>query len=189
MSLFRFGKIVSTLLLTAALGLPQQAKSPAAPGMTLTTAAFADGSEIPGKYTQSVPSPVSPSLEWSNVPANVASFVLLMHDPDVAVQKKTDDVLHWLMVNIPGSMRSLPEGVPVGAQGPEGSVQLKNAGGVNGYRGPGAPAAGPYHHYTLELFALDSRLDLGPEATRADVLRSIDGHILAKAVLVGRFHR
>jgi phosphatidylethanolamine-binding protein (PEBP) family uncharacterized protein len=58
-----------------------------------------------------------------------------------------------------------------------------------GYRGPGAGAAGPYHHYTFELYALDTKLDLGPDATRADVLKAMDGHILGKAALVGRFHR
>ena len=52
-----------------------------------------------------------------------------------------------------------------------------------------APAVGPHHHYTIELFALDTKLDLGPDATRADVLKAIDGHILGKGVLVGRFHR
>ncbi len=55
--------------------------------------------------------------------------------------------------------------------------------------GPGAPAAGPDHHYTFELFALDTKLDLGPDATRAEVLKAMEGHILGKAVLVGRFHR
>jgi phosphatidylethanolamine-binding protein (PEBP) family uncharacterized protein len=55
--------------------------------------------------------------------------------------------------------------------------------------GPGAPAAGPYHHYTFELFALDTKLELGPDATRDDVLKAMQGHILGKAVLEGRFHR
>ena len=55
--------------------------------------------------------------------------------------------------------------------------------------GPGAPAGGTPHHYTFELFALDTKLDLGPDAARADVLKAIDGHILGKGVLVGRFHR
>ena len=165
-------------------------KGPAGPGLTLTTSAFADGSEIPPKYTQSDPNAVSPKLEWSNVPANTASFVLILHDPDVSMQKKTDDVLHWMIFNIPGTARELPEGVPAGtAQLPDGTVQAKNLRGQPGYMGPGAPPAGPHHHYTFELFALDTKLDLGPDATRPEVLKAIDGHILAKAVLVGRFHR
>jgi len=48
---------------------------------------------------------------------------------------------------------------------------------------------GPYHHYTFELFALDIKLNLGPDATRADVFNAMNGHILGKAVLGGRFHR
>ena len=186
---------LSAILLTAGLSpvMPQDkgapGKAPPRPGLTLTTTAFADGAEIPGKYTQSDPSPVSPKLEWTNVPPNTVSFVLIMHDPDVAIQRKTDDVLHWMAFNIPGTARELPEGVPATASLPDGTVQAKNLRGGIGFMGPGAPAVGPHHHYTFELFALDTKLDLGPDATRADVLKAIDGHILGKGVLVGRFHR
>jgi len=157
--------------------------------MTLTTPAFSDGDEVPPKYTQSSPNPISPKLEWTNVPANTAASVLIMHDPDVALQKSLNDQLHWLVINIPGDARELPEAVPPDAKRPDGSVQGKNGGGVIGYRGPGAPAVGPHHHYTWELFALDAKLDVPDDATRADVLKAMDGHILGKAVLVGRFHR
>ena len=176
-------------LATFALAQNPPTKAPARPGLTLTTTAFTDGSEIPTKYTQSVPQPISPYLEWTNVPPNTASFALIMHDPDVAVQRKIDDVLHWLVFNIPPTAHELPEGVPADAKLPDGTIQCKNQGGVVGYRGPGAPAAGPHHHYTWELFALDIKLDLTPDATRADVLKVMDGHILGKGVLVGRFHR
>lgn len=166
-----------------------QPKAPAKPGLTLVSTAFEDGAVIPSKYTQSDPSPVSPKLEWSNVPANTATFVLILHDPDVAIQKKTDDVLHWMAFNIPGTARELAEGEPPTAQLPDGTIQAKNLRGGVGFMGPGAPAVGPYHHYTFELFALDTKLDLGADATRADVLKAMDGHIVGKGVLVGRFHR
>jgi Raf kinase inhibitor-like YbhB/YbcL family protein len=188
-------RVTTLLIATALVGAVRLADAQGqrggqtGPGLTLTTSAFPDGGEIPARFTQSAQSPVSPKLEWTNVPANTVSFVLIMHDPDVAVQRKIDDVLHWLVFNIPGSARDLPEGVPPTAQMPDGIVQGKNQGGVVGYRGPGAPAAGPHHHYTWELFALDTKLELGPDATRADVLKAIDGHILGKAVLTGRFHR
>ncbi|MDQ6698743.1 MAG: YbhB/YbcL family Raf kinase inhibitor-like protein [Acidobacteriota bacterium] len=164
-------------------------KGPAGPGLTLTTSAFADGAEIPQKFTQSVPNPVSPKLEWTNVPAGTVAFVLHMHDPDVARQKTTEDQLHWMLLNIPGSAHELAEGISADPKLPDGSIQIKNGGNTVGYRGPGAPAAGPHHHYTFELYALDAKVDLGPDATRADVLKALDGHILGKAVLVGRFHR
>jgi Raf kinase inhibitor-like YbhB/YbcL family protein len=166
-----------------------QGRGPAVPGLTLTTPAFEDGGIIPNKYTQADPAPVSPKLEWTNVPANTVSFVLIMHDPDVAIQRRVDDVLHWMAFNIPGTAKELPENVAATASMPDGTVQAKNLRGAVGYMGPGAGAAGPHHHYTWELYALDAKLELTPDATRADVLKAMDGHILGKGVLMGRFKR
>jgi Raf kinase inhibitor-like YbhB/YbcL family protein len=167
--------------------------APNAPGgclqcLTLTTPAFDDGSIIPPKFTQSVSNPISPELQWSVVPSGTVSFLLILHDPDTSPNKGTDDVLHWLIFNIPGTSRGLPEGVPGTPRLADGSIQLKNRKAFVGYLGPGALAGRPYHHYTFELFALDTTLNLGPDATRADVMQAVNGHILAKGSLVGRFH-
>ena len=163
---------------------------PAAAPMTLTTAAFADGAEIPLKYTQAGEQ-TSPALTWSNAPANTVSFVLHMHDLEVARNRTTDDQVHWLVWNVPGSSTGLPQGVPQGAELPDGSRQTSASGPV--YRGPGAPANGPMHHYTFEIFALDTKLDVQPAAdafeTRTIVMKAMQGHILGKAVYMGRFHR
>jgi Raf kinase inhibitor-like YbhB/YbcL family protein len=165
-------------------------RGPARPGLTLTSTAFPDGSEIPVKYTSAAPMPVSPELSWTNVPMGTVTFVLLMHDPDVVFNKSAEtDVTHWIVWNIPGTARGLPENVPPTAQMPDGMIQGKNQGNVVGFRGPGAPAVGPPHHYTFELYALDTKLDLGPDASRADVMKAINGHILAKALYMGRFKR
>ena len=85
--------------------------------MTLTTTAWPDGGMIPVKHTQ-VGAEVSPALAWSNVPDNTQSFVLMVHDVDAAVGNGTDDVLHWMLWNIPAATRSLPEGVPRGRSSP-----------------------------------------------------------------------
>ena len=180
---------ISTAVPAPAKAQAPQAAAPAVPGLTLTSPAFEDGSVIPPKFTQSVTDFVSPKLQWINVPPNTVSFVLIAHDPDVALDKKIGDVLHWMAFNIPGTAGGLPEGVPANAQLADGTIQAKNRRGAIGYLGPGAPAVGPYHHYTFELFALDTKLSLGADATRADVLAAIDGHILGKGVLVGRFHK
>ena len=188
-------RLILTILAVYAAGTASvqqaaaQPKAPARPGLTLTSSAFEDGAVIPNKYTQSDPNPISPKLDWTNVPSGVVSFALIMHDPDTAPQKKVEDILHWMAFNIPGSATGLPEGVPATATLPDGTVQAKSFRGAGGYMGPGAGAAGPYHHYTLELFALDTKLDLGPDGTRADVLKAMDGHVLAKAAVTGRFHR
>jgi len=165
-------------------------KGTAGPPLTLTTPAFADGTDIPAKFTQVAGDMVvSPKVDWTNTPAGTQTFVLLMHDPDVARNRTTDDQTHWIVWNIPGAAKGLPENVPAQPTLPDGSVQGKNGGDTVGYRGPGAPATGPRHHYTLELFALDTKLDLGPDTPRADVIKAISGHILGKAVYVGLFHR
>ena len=183
---------VAVLAFTVTLALPQGKGggkgAPKGPGMALSSPDFQDGGIIPDKYTQAVPMPVSPRLEWTNVPANTESFVLIMHDPDNALNKGTDDVLHWIMFNIPGTARSLAGGLPSDAKLPDGTIQAKGIRNV-GYMGPGNAAINPYHHYTLELFALDDKLALGPEATRAEIMKAMEGHTTGKAVLVGRFKR
>lgn len=164
--------------------------------MTLSTSAWPDGGTIPVKYTQAGDQ-VSPALSWSNVPAGTASFVLLFHDIDAAVGDGTDDVLHWLVWNIPGTATSLAEGMPQGTQLPGGMRQISVSGPY--YRGPGAPAAGPPHHYVFELFALDTMLNVQPAAqipgvnpgveTRAAVFKAMAGHVRGKAVYAGLFRR
>lgn len=173
-----------------ALAQAPNAPAKARPGLTLKTTAFVDGGIIPDKYTQAaVGTAVSPRLTWTHVPAGTVSFALIVHDPDTSLMRTTNQVLHWMIFNIPGNARSLPEGVPAQAQLPDGAVQAVNTHKSVGYVGMGAPAAGPYHHYTFELFALDIKLALGPDATQADVLKAMDGHILGKGILVGLFHR
>lgn len=159
--------------------------------MTLTTSAWADGAVIPARHAQQG-GDVSPPLSWSNVPETAASFVLVVHDLDAATGTGTDDTLHWLVWNIPGSARALPEGVPQGATLADGSRQI-SATGPN-YRGPAAPASGPPHHYVFELFALDAMLDVPavgatPAQTRAAVMAAMAGHVRGKAVYTGMYKR
>jgi Raf kinase inhibitor-like YbhB/YbcL family protein len=172
---------------TAGLTLAQQAGPPPTP-MGLTSSAFTDGGIIPDKYTQAVPAPVSPALAWTGAPAGTQSFALVVDDPDTALQRTTNEVLHWAAFNIPATANALPEGVPNEATLPDGTVQPINTGKKNGFMGPGA-RGNVYHHYTFQLYALDTKLSLGPDATRAQIMAAMDGHVLAKAVLVGRFHR
>ncbi len=160
----------------SALAQPKAGGPPPGPGLTLTSPDFEDGGVIPNKYTQADPNPISPKLEWTHVPPGTVSFALILHDPDVAIQKKNDDVLHWMIFNIPGRTRELPEGIAGLARLPDGSVQALNQAKKIGYMGMAANVAGPYHHYTFELFALDTKLKLGPDATQADLLKGMNGY-------------
>ncbi len=177
----------------AAPGGPGRGRGPQTPPLLMTSSAWEDGGVIPDKYTQAAgPTAPSPELKWSQVPMGTQSFVLLMHDPEPVLNKGSKmDITHWLIWNIPGTATGLAEGT---AQGdlPDGSRQISLR--SNGYMGPGAPA-GPYHHYTFELYALDTKLDIAsgtPQQaadTRNAVVNAMDGHVLGKAVLVARFHR
>jgi Raf kinase inhibitor-like YbhB/YbcL family protein len=182
------------LLMVAGL-LPvaaQQGAPPAAPPgpqFLMSSPAYSDGGEIPVKYSCSAkPSAVSPALEWTNVPKGATSFTLIFHDPDAHPGKGMSDVTHWIVWNIPATVTQLPEGVAASPKMDDGAIQGKNIRGVNGYQGP-CPPPGKPHHYTFELYVLDTTLDLGPDASRADVLKAMDGHIIGKAVYVGFFHR
>jgi Raf kinase inhibitor-like YbhB/YbcL family protein len=166
------------------------------PAMLLTIEGFSDGGYIPIKISQAAPGVppgggTSPAMHWSQIPAGTQSFVLNMHDIDVTRNKTTDDQAHWLVWNIPGNATSLAEGMPKGSQLPDGSYQISVSGPM--YRGPGAGADGPFHHYVFELYALDIKLDVAPTTdafeTRAQVIAAIQGHILGKAVYGGLFRR
>jgi len=186
-----------SLIATAATAAAQQrGGAPAAPAMTMTVAGFADGGQIPVKYSQAAPGVavgegLSPAITWTNVPAGTQSFVLNMHDMEVARNKTTDDQAHWVVWNIPANATGLPEGVPKGRQLADGAFQHSATGEM--YRGPGAPATGPPHHYMFEIYALDTKLDVMPGAdafaSRASVMQAMQGHILGKAVYGGLFKR
>ena len=180
----------SAVILSAQAPAGQRGGTPPPPAMTLTSSAWPDGGVIPVKYTQAGEQ-VSPELKWTNTPPGTQSFMLNMHDPEVARNKTTDDQAHWVMWNIPAMATGLPEGVPSGADRPDGSHQISASGPV--YRGPGAGANGPMHHYTFEIYALDTKLDVAATQdafeTRAMVMKAMQGHILGKAVYMGLFKR
>jgi len=188
--------IIGGAATAAAFQAPGGQRGPVAPPMTMTVSGFSDGGQIPVKFSQAAEGVAtgegtSPAITWANAPAATQSFFLHMHDMDLARNKTTDDQPHWVLWNIPGTATGLPEGVAKGSPRPDGSQQISATGPM--YRGPGAGANGPFHHYVFELFALDTKLDVqaGADAfeTRANVMKAIQGHILAKAVYGGLFKR
>ena len=185
-----------TVLLSAQGGPPKGGPVPASSAMTLTVSGFPDGGQIPVKFSQAAPGVAagegtSPAMNWANAPPGTQSFFLHMHDLDLARNKTTDDQAHWVLWNIPATATGLPEGVPKGSQLPDGSYQISATGPM--YRGPGAAASGPLHHYVFELYALDIKVDVKPAADafemRTNVIKAIQGNILAKAVYGGLFRR
>jgi Raf kinase inhibitor-like YbhB/YbcL family protein len=158
--------------------------------MTLT-GPWPDGSLIPTAFSQAGRDQ-SPALTWQNVPEGVTSFTLVVHDLDAPLTSGTDDLLHWMVWNIPATATSLPAGVPQGPTLADGSRQIGASGPY--YRGPAAPASGPAHHYVFELYALDTAIDVAPAgespaATRAAVMAAMAGHVRGKGVYTGLYKR
>ncbi len=158
------------------------------PPMVITSIGFDDGGVLQSQFSGLSANPVSPPLSWVNPPNGTVSYVLQIRDMEPLRDRNFVDVIHWFAFNIPGSSTSLAQGVPTTATLPDGTVQLANFSGKPGFIAPGAPP-GAYHHYLVELFALDTALPLSTTASRDQVLAAMSGHILGKAVTTFRFHR
>jgi Raf kinase inhibitor-like YbhB/YbcL family protein len=150
------------------------------PPLLMTTDAFPDGGIVPQKYAGR--GGVQPGFKFSGAPEGTMSYAIIFHDIDVSLKGSTGDVLHWIVWNIPASASGIPEGsVPTGA------VVGRGITGQNAYFGPGAPPGPRYHHYVFELYALNANLDLPATAGREELLKAMEGKIVAKAAYVGRY--
>lgn len=151
-----------------------QAKS-----MKLQSSAFWEGELIPRKYCCDGED-ISPPLMWTEVPEETHSFALICDDPDAPV----GTFVHWVLYNLPADSRAISEGASVSQSG---GIQGKNDFGKLGYGGPCPPSG--THRYFFKLYALDTLLNLKPGAKKADLVKAIEGHILATAELMGRYSR
>jgi len=148
--------------------------------LAVSSTSFPDGGEIPAKYAGQ--QGVSPQLSWTGAPAGTMSYVVIMHDVDAAIPagSLSNDISHWVVWNIPASSTSISEGGPV----PSGANQYSLRGPQ--YMGPAPPPGHPYHHYILQIYALNSTLDVPAGAMRADVEKAMEGKIIARGAYVGR---
>jgi hypothetical protein len=158
--------------------------------LKLESSAFQHGQPIPVDYTGDGRD-VSPPLSWSGVPEGTAEFALICDDPDAP---SAEPWVHWLIYKIPGSARSLPEGIPGQArvQDPRDAMQGRNSwtsGSTMGYRGPAPPEGSGAHHYHFRLYALDAPINLRAGMDKKALLNAMRGHILAEGELIGTYER
>jgi Raf kinase inhibitor-like YbhB/YbcL family protein len=150
---------------------------------TLASPAFRSGAAIPDRYTCRG-SDDSPALVWTGLPAEAASFAIIMDDPDAPA----GTWVHWVIWNIPATSHLLQANVTRGGTLADGAMQGKNGFGKVGYNGP-CPPPGKTHRYFFRLYALDSKLTLQPGATRKELDDAMKGHILGKAEHMGTYFR
>jgi Raf kinase inhibitor-like YbhB/YbcL family protein len=155
--------------------------------LDVASSAFADENPIPAKYSADGDN-VSFPIAWSNQPDDTKSWAVMIEDPDAPFPKP---FVHWLIYNIPAQLRSLPEGVPNDGvvMSMQGIAQGKNSKLEIGYTGPKPPKGDGEHHYHVEVYALDSFLNLGAGAGRADLESAMKGHVLSKGEIVGTYAR
>jgi hypothetical protein len=155
--------------------------------MELISPAFQYGAAIPARHTCDGDD-ASPPLQWSGVPPGTRSLALIMEDPDAPA----GTWVHWVLYGLPAGLESLPEDFPKSERLTDGAMHGA-CWGVDrfsrvGYHGPCPPPGNP-HRYVFTLYALDADAGLPPRRTKADLLRAMKGHVLAQAVLVGRYGR
>ncbi len=149
--------------------------------MKLNSPAFGHEGKIPTQYTCDGEN-INPPLSILEVPGATQSLVLIMEDPDVPKNLKEDGMWdHWVIFNIPPDLREILEG-----KEPEGTAGT-GTNGEPGYYGPCPPDR--EHRYFFKLFALDTKLELPEGATKAEVEKAMNGHILDETHLMGRYER
>jgi Raf kinase inhibitor-like YbhB/YbcL family protein len=150
----------------------------------LTSDAFANGQSIPAKYS-CIGRNISPPLTWNEPPAGTQSFALIVDDPDAPGRTW----VHWVLYNIKPDRRSLHEDLPITGKNidPNAIYVGKNSSGAIGYQGPCPPSG--THRYFFKLYALDTGIGLLPGATKEQLLKEMDGHILAQTELMGTFSK
>jgi Raf kinase inhibitor-like YbhB/YbcL family protein len=152
-------------------------------GLELKSSAFKDGEFVPEKFT-CLGENISPPLRWSGAPDGTRSYALIMDDPDAP----RGTWVHWVIYNIPENISSLEENLPRNNVLADGSKQGANSFNWIGYGGP-CPPSGPRHRYIFTLYALDTRVNIPPGATKGVLLMRMKGHVLAQGVLTGLFKR
>lgn len=143
----------------------------------ITSSAFNEGDKIPRLFTCDDKN-VSPPLDWTGVPSNAESLVIIMDDPDAPA----GDWVHWVLYDLKPDLKGLKQGMT------ENGIAGQNDFRRTGYGGP-CPPKGSTHRYYIKIYAVDAKLGLQEGASRTQVEKLMKGHILAQGQLVGRYGR
>ncbi len=153
--------------------------------MEIQSSAFKDGGRIPVQYVMKAAGGknVSLPLTWKDVPPGTKSLALSIIDPHPVAQ----NWVHWLVVNIPPDVTSLPEGAS-GKKMPPGAAELKNSFGGTGYGGPQPPAGSGDHPYVVTLYALNvAKLDVPVSTSLSAFKKALEGKVIGTTSITGMY--
>jgi len=148
----------------------------------ITSSAFENEGMIPAKYTCDG-ADVSPPLQWESIPDGAKSVALICDDPDAPM----GTFVHWVVFNVPADAKQLNENVPGDEILANGAKQGTSDFGRIGYGGPCPP--GGTHRYFFKIYALDAQVDLEAGASKSELLKAMEGHIVAQGQLIGKYKR
>jgi len=150
--------------------------------MEIKSTAFKEGGMIPVKYTCDS-TDISPPLSWDSIPEGAKSLALICDDPDAPA----GTWVHWVLYDLPPDVKELPENVPPQKELENGAKQGITDFRKIGYGGPCPP--GGTHRYFFKLYALDKKLKQEAGLTKAQLLKAMEGHVLAESKLMGKYKR
>ena len=177
-------RIAAALALTLAAG---PASAQAGGALRLTSSAFPSGEALPARHTCDGED-LSPPLAWSDPPAGTKSFALVVDDPDAPDPKAPRTVwVHWIVYDLPADARALREALRSAGDLPKGARMGRNDWGKPDWRGPCPPVG--RHRYVHKLYALDLLLGERGALTKRELEAAMDGHVLARAELIGTYER
>lgn len=171
-----------SLLLLAVMNIYAGDSTSSEMSFKITSKAFVDYGFIPVIYTCSGKN-ISPPLAWSNIPEKTKSLAIVCDDPDAP----SGVWVHWVVFNIPATVKSLMEEQSLQKEFPNGMKQGSNDSKKIGYSGPCPPSG--VHRYFFKIYALDQKLKLEAGATKAQLLKAMEKHIIAEAQLIGKFKK
>jgi Raf kinase inhibitor-like YbhB/YbcL family protein len=168
-----------------ALGAGCAKTSAAMPSLSVSSTAFNNGELMPARFTCEGNN-TSPPIAWSEPPAGTQSLALIIDDPDAPDPQaaKRSTFVHWVVYNLSPATRAMSEGTNAA---PAGALDGRNDFGNTRYGGPCPPKG--RHRYFIKVFALDGRLPDLKQPHALDLEKAMDGHILARGVLMGTYEK
>jgi Raf kinase inhibitor-like YbhB/YbcL family protein len=128
---------------------------------------------------------ISPPLQWSSVP-DVQAWAIVVEDPDAPQE---EPFIHWMIWNIGGQTTALPEGI---GNEPrllqiQDAIQGRNGRGGYGWFGPRPPPGHGVHRYYVQVFALNERIEMGPDTPLNELLNALKARTIAQGEMMATY--
>lgn len=150
----------------------------------LTSLAFMDHAPLPPRFTADGEG-LSPPLQWSGVPPQAVSLLLLVEDAD---SPTPHPLVHAIAYDIPPQESALAEGALNAEEGVAPRLG-RNSYLRSAWIAPDPPPAHGVHRYAFQLFALGAAVDWGGTPGREAVLQALEQHAVASGCLIGTYER